>query len=108
MSSFFSCKNLKSFQMSDGGGGKAVHVFFIYDPPRGGECVPGTPPVRSMTGPACAAGCVSFFPGPKPRAGSARRVRRANAGRVLPVPGGRLDERTAGRHVCHVCVIIVS
>ena len=61
-----------------------------------------------MTGPACAAGCVSFSPGPKPRAGPARRVHRANAGQVLPVPGGRLDERTAGRHVCHVCVIIVS
>ena len=53
-----------------------------------------------------------FFPGPKPRAGSARRVRRANAGQVLPVPGDRLDERTAvrlARHVlCHNCVIIVS
>ena len=25
-----------------------------------------------------------------------------------PVPGDRLDERTAGRHVCHMCVICVS
>ena len=25
-----------------------------------------------------------------------------------PVPGDRLDERTAGRYVCHVCVMFVS
>ena len=58
-----------------------------------------------MTGPACAGGCVPFYPGPMLRAVPARRVRRANAGQVLPVPGGRLDERTAGRHVCHNCVM---
>ena len=93
--------------MSDGGGGIRPLTFFIYDPPPGGY-VFSERPVRSMTGPACAGGCVPFYPGPRLRAVPARRVRRANAGQVLPVPGDRLDDRTAGRHVCHVCVIIVS
>lgn len=66
-------------------------------------------PVRSMTGPACAAGCVSFSPGRSPGLGQ------PGACAVLmpvkfcrPVPGDRLDERTAGRHVSHNCVIFVS
>lgn len=61
-----------------------------------------------MTGPACAGGCVPFYPGPMPGAGPARSVRRANAGQCRPVPGDRLDERTAGRLVRHMCVICVS
>ena len=95
--------------MSDGGGGIRLSTFFIYDPPPGGECVLGAPPVRSMTGPACAAGCVSF----SPRSDAPGWTSPARAGLMpvkfcRPVPGDRLDDRPAGRHVCHVCVIIVS
>ena len=95
--------------MSDGGGGIRPLTFFIYDPPPGGGCVLGTPPVRSMTGPACAGGCVSFSPVRCPgldQPGACAVLMPAKFCR--PVPGDRLDERTAGRHVCHVCVIIVS
>ena len=97
--------------MSDGGMGKAVYVFYLRSPPGGGMCFRNAPvPVNDRSG--LRRWMCFFFPGPKPRAGSARRVRRANAGQVLPVPGDRLDERTAvrlARHVlCHNCVIIVS
>lgn len=89
--------------------GKRPSTLFIYGPPPGGGCVPGTPPVRSMTGPACAAGCVSFPPGPMPglvQPGACAGLMPTKFCR--PVPGDRLDERTAGRHVCHACVIFVS
>ena len=62
-----------------------------------------------MTGPACAAGCVPFYHGPMPRAGPARACAVLMPAKFCrPVPGDRLDERTAVRLVCHVCVIIVS
>ena len=91
--------------MSDGDMGMAVYVFLFTTPPGGGVCVSGTPPVRSMTGPACAAGCVLFYPGPMPglyQPGACAVLMPAKFCR--PVPGGCLDERTAGRHVCHNCV----
>ena len=65
-----------------------------------------------MTGPACAGGCVPFYPGPMLRAGPARRVRRSKAGQCRPVPGDRLDGRDGGptcvSYACHICVICVS
>ena len=66
-----------------------------------------------MTGPACAGGCVPFYPGPMPRAGPVGGVRRANAGQVLPTRSRRLPGRADGgptcvSYVCHMCVICVS
>ena len=67
-------------------------------------------PVRSMTGPACAAGCVLFYPGPMPRAGPVGVVRRAKAGQVLPTRSRRTPGRADGGPacascLCHICVI---
>ena len=95
--------------MSDGDMGIRPPTFFVYDPPGGGVCVSGTPPVRSMTGPACAAGCVPFAPVRCPglcQPGACAVLMPAKFCRS--VPGDRLDERTAGRLVRHMCVMFVS
>ena len=88
-------------------GHKAVHVFYLRPPPGGGICFLNAPgPVNDRTG--LRRGMCSFLPRADAPGGASPGVRRANAGQVLPVPGDRLDERTAVRLVCHVCVIIVS
>ena len=67
-----------------------------------------------MTGPACAGGCVPFYPGPMPRAGPVRGVRRANAGQVLPTRSRRPPGRSADMCVicvsclCHNCVMFCA
>ena len=94
--------------MSDGDGGIRPSTFFIYDPPGGGMCSRNAPgPVKDRSG--LRRGMCSILPLFTPglaQPGACAGLKPANFCR--PVPGDRLDERTAGRYVCHVCVMFVS
>lgn len=92
--------------MSDGGGGKAVHVFFIYDPPPGGVCSRNAPgPVNDRSG------LRRWMCSLLPRADAPVCASPARApGQVLPTCSRRPPGRADGGPVCecHNCVIIVS
>lgn len=98
--------------MSDGDGGIRPSTFFIYDPPGGGNVFPERP--RSGQGPVrLAPRDVFHFALVHARAGPARRVRRSEAGQLLPTRSRRPPGRADGGPICvsclcHVCVIFMS